>query len=208
MAGRRADLATKRPGKSQRTRATLAAATRAEIAATATFTAERVAARAGTSPATFYTHFPTKDEALTAAFELVLAELVERSNAALDAEALRTEGLQPRCERLVSVLVSIFSGDALVFRVALARMAEVRPLRDLYRRSEAASLHHLERFIADGQALGLIRVGPPAELAELVLVLSQGVNNPRLLRTRATAATRALRAGWVEALVGLLSPGG
>lgn len=45
--------------------------------------------------------------------------------------------------------------------------------------------------------------GPTAELAELVLVLCQGVNNPRLLRTR---DTRRLQDGWTAALVGVLRP--
>ncbi|MCC6434970.1 MAG: TetR/AcrR family transcriptional regulator [Acidimicrobiales bacterium] len=189
--------------KSARTRAALAAATRAQLAATASFTAEQVAARAGTSPATFYAHFPTKDGALAAAFELTLDDLVRRTNAVLRVEALLDDGLEQTCARLVEELIEVFRADALVFRAALARMVEVRPLREAYRRSEAASLAHLERFVTRGQAAGLVTGGPSGELAELVLVLCQGVNNPRLLRTR---NARPLVAGWTAALVGVLRP--
>ncbi|MEZ5266659.1 MAG: TetR/AcrR family transcriptional regulator [Acidimicrobiales bacterium] len=191
------------PSKSVRTRTGLAVATRAQLAATASFTAEQVAARAGTSPATFYAHFPTKDQALTAAFELSLDQLVTRTNAVLSVETLLDDGLERTCARLVAELVAHFRADALVFRAALARMAEVRPIRDAYRRSEAASLAHLERFVRRGQAAGLVTDGPAAALAELVLVLSQGVNNPRLLRSR---DARRLQEGWTAALVGVLHP--
>jgi AcrR family transcriptional regulator len=197
-----------RPTKAERTRALLAAATRDELAATGAFTAERVAGRAGTSPATFYAHFPTKDEALVAAFGLVLDELVSRTNAVLGIERLLDEGLGGTCTALVSELVGVFSADALVFRVALARLHDSRPLRELYRRSEAASLAHLEQFVVRGQAAGLLTDGPADEVAELVLVLCQGVNNPRLLRARRDRADRALAAGWTAALHHALAPQG
>ena len=195
-----------RPTKAERTRATLAAATRDELAATGAFTAERVAARAGTSPATFYAHFPTKDEALVAAFGLVLDELVSRTNAVLGIERLLDDGLSATCAALVTELVGVFSADALVFRVALARLHDSRALRELYRRSEAASLDHLEQFVLRGQAAGLLTGGSAGQVAELVLVLCQGVNNPRLLRARRNRADRALTDGWAAALHHALAP--
>lgn len=112
--------------KSARTRAALAAATWPSLAATATFTAEQVAARAGTAPATFFAHFPTKDQALVAALALTLDELVARTNAGLQVEALLDDGLERTCARLVAELVALFRRCALVFRAALARMVEVR----------------------------------------------------------------------------------
>lgn len=192
--------------KAERTRATLAGSTRAELAAHASFTAERVALRAGTSAATFYAHFPTKDDALTAAFALVLDDLVRRTNAVLRVERLLDDGLEATCAALVAELVATFAADALVFRAALARMQDCRSLRELYRRSEAASLAHLEIFVTRGQAAGLVTTSPAAEVAELVLVLCQGVNNPRLLRPRPNRATRALTEGWTAALIGALAP--
>ncbi len=189
--------------KAERTRATLARATRAELAAHASFTAERVALRAGTSAATFYAHFPTKDDALTASFALVLDDLVHRTNAVLHIERLLDNGLEATCAALVAELISTFAADALVFRAALARLQDCRALRELYRRSEAASLAHLGTFVARGQAAGLVADGPPVLLAELVLVLCQGVNNPRLLSEQ---ANRALAEGWTSALVGALAP--
>ena len=64
--GSRSEEGTAAPGKAERTRASLVKATGDEIAESGSFTAERVAARAGTSVATFYSHLPTKDVALTA----------------------------------------------------------------------------------------------------------------------------------------------
>ena len=52
--------------KTERTRLRLVDAVRAEIEATGGFTAEHVARRAETSPATFYNHFESKDDLIVA----------------------------------------------------------------------------------------------------------------------------------------------
>ena len=80
--------------KSQRTLARLVECTGQEIAESGSFTAERVAARAGTSVATFYSHLPTKDVALTAAFNAAMDDLVELVEARLTGEALLEDGLE------------------------------------------------------------------------------------------------------------------
>lgn len=195
------------PTKAQRTRALLIRATREELAATGSFTAERVGARAKTSAATFYAYFPTKDDALAAALASSLDDLLDRSEAILTAETLLERGLAATVRRLVGEVVAFFGADALVFRAALARLPDSRAIRVAYREAERRNLEHQVRFVQWGQAAGAIRPGDPARLAELAMVFSQGLNNPRLLRldaehpllddlaTMLTAGLAALAAG-------------
>lgn len=170
-----------RPGKAQRTYARLAAATAAEIAETGSFTAERVAARSGTSPATFYTHFATKDGALAAAFEQVMGALVAVVERHLQVERLLDLGLSALCEDFAEDAVAFFGEHALVFRAAVARVPESRALRDVYRRHEGTALDRYERFVGLGQQAGKIRAGDTEALARALLVMTEGLNNPLLL---------------------------
>jgi len=169
------------PGKAERTRARLVEATGEEIAETGSFSAERVAARAGTSVATFYTHLPTKDAALTATFSVAMDEMVAVIEQQLAVETLLEGGLEGLVQTFVRASVDFFSSHSLVFRLALARMPEHRPLREVYRLHESASFSRFSRFIELGQAAGKIRQGDPLLLARAFLVFSQGLNNPRIL---------------------------
>ena len=63
-------------GKLERTRQRLVNSIREEIAASGNFSGEQVAARAGTSVATFYNHFDSREDALIAAYELLMQDLV------------------------------------------------------------------------------------------------------------------------------------
>ncbi len=157
-------------------------ATRAELAATGSFTAERVAARAEVSVATFYAHFPSKDDALVAAFSASLEDLLRCSAEALSVERLLEIGLAETVDVLVRSVVAFFRAEALVFRAALARLPDHRGIRDAYRETERRSLESTRRFVERGQAAGVVCAGDPEQLAELVMVFSQGLNNPRLLR--------------------------
>jgi len=195
------------PGKSQRTRAALAAATAAEIAKSGSFTAERVAARAGTSPATFYAHFASKDGALVAAFSRVMDELLAMIDRELSLERLLEQGLAAVCRQLVEEGVSFFTEQALVFRVALARVPESRELRDVYREHERAAQARYLRFVELGQAAGCVRRSDPEPLALAFLVLTEGLNNPKLLAaSHGAGATRASLDELARALEQLLSP--
>ena len=169
------------PGKAERTRVRLVEATGEEIAETGSFSAERVAARAGTSVATFYTHLPTKDAALTAAFSAAMDEMVAVIEQHLAVETLLEGGLEELVEKFVQASLVFFSSNSLVFRLALARMPEHRPLREVYRAHESVSFSLYSRFIELGQAAGKIRQGDPLLLARAFLVFSQGLNNPRIL---------------------------
>lgn len=176
------------PGKAQRTYRTLVAATRVEIADNAgRFSGESVAQRAGMAPATFYTYFPSKDEALAAALDEVLAELVGSTIGVLTVEQLLDEGLRAVLHRAVTASVAVFTESALVLRLALARLPESRSIRDVYRHHQRHATTELERFIGLGRVAGKIRESDEIPtLTTVVLVLFQGINNPLLLGSNPT----------------------
>ena len=167
--------------KSRQTCENLTGAVRAEIAATGSFTAERVALRAGTSPATFYLHFATKNHALCATFDAVLDRMVEWVDGVLRIERLLEEGLESLCAEFVAGCAGFFAEESLVFRCALARLPESRELRLAYRRHEDAVFERYRRFVTLGQSAGKIRAGDPTAIARALLVFSQGLNNPLAL---------------------------
>lgn len=177
-------------------------AVRAELRAAGSFNAELVAARAGCSTATFYSHFATKDDALAGAFDLVLEDLVHHTRELFSQHRLAEDGLEDSIDQLVDRQAAFFRRESLVFRAALARLPERRDLRNSYRRAEAANLAHLVGVIEAGQQQRLIRAALPELLAETVLVLAQGINNPRLLQPKATA----LRAEVASAILSVLRP--
>jgi AcrR family transcriptional regulator len=167
-------------GRGAKTRARLVAATVDEVAASGSFTAERVAHRAGTSPATFYVHLPSKDVALAAAFSQVLDELNHEVEAGLRIELLLDDGLARLCEAFVASAVQFFTDRSRVFRCALARLPESRELRRIYRDHEESALAATLRFVERGQAAGRVRAGDARVIATSTLVLCQGLNNPLL----------------------------
>lgn len=193
----------KRPaGKSERTRARLIEATCEELAESGSFTAERVARRAGTSVATFYVHLPTKEVALVAAFERVMGELVSVVENQLKVERLLESGLEVLMGEFVQASIDFFSERMLVMRAGLAALPESRELRQVYREHERLAFEGFSRFISLGQSAGQIRSGSVEELARTFLVLSQGLNNPLLfdpeaLPTLSVQLTNVL-AGWLK----------
>ena len=190
-------------GKARRTYQKLVEATCAEIAASGSFSAERVAARANASPATFYAYFSTKDAALAAAFSLVLDRLVEWLEQRLSIEALLENGIRKFCHDFVVGATDFFTHDSLVFRCALARLPEDRAMRETYREHERLAFQHYERFIALAQSAGKVRRDDPTQMARALLVLTQGLNNPMTL---GLDAADPLLQELADALAGLLSP--
>ncbi|MCS5637691.1 MAG: TetR/AcrR family transcriptional regulator [Myxococcota bacterium] len=172
---------SREPGKAERTRTLLVEATGEEIAEVGSFSAERVAARAGTSVATFYSHLPTKDAALTAAFSAALDELVTVVDRHLSVETLLEGGLEGVAREFVHASLHFFAAHSQVLRLALARLPEHRPLRVVYREHESQAFSRFSRFIELGQAAGKVRQGDPLLLARAFLVFSQGLNNPLTL---------------------------
>lgn len=163
------------------------------------FTAEAVAADVGCTPGTFWSHFGTKDDAITEAFAATLEDLV-----ALNAElwgdgpgGFGTSGPEQRTEwaaAAIDRMIEFFTARALVFRAAMARLAEHRELRTVYRRAERHAIDDVAR------ALGPDR---PPDDAALVIAFCQGLNNPTLL---ASATTERARRRLAQALLGFIEP--
>ena len=175
---------------------------RDELRATGTFTAEAVAVRAACSPATFYSHFGSKDDAVAAAFDLVLHELVAQSAELLTIDRFVSLGVAKAVSELVERQAEFFRTETLVFRHALARLPDHRSVRHAYRDAESITLGQLGDLVDAGQRAGLVRTGPVEVMAESVLVLSQSINNPRVLRPGADA----LRAELAVAITAVLAP--
>ncbi len=188
--------------RSRRTRAALIHAVREQLRATGTFDADSVASLADCSAATFYSHFGTKDDALAAAFRLVLGDLIEQSAEFLTIDRVHEFGLDKTLVDLVEQQADFFRAETLVFRTALSRIPHHRGLRDAYREAEATDLSRLCELIEEGQIAGLVRQGPIDVMASTVLVLAQGINNPRALRQDATN----IRAEIAHALTSVLQP--
>lgn len=190
--------------RSRRTRVALVAAVRAELAATGSFTADAVAERAGCSPATFYSHFGAKDDALTAAFEQTLTELVDLSIRDLATASFTTNGIEPTMARFVEEQTRFFRRESLVFRTAISRLPHHRPIRDAYRRAEQRTLDHFALVFHDLAGAGMIAPAEPMELATAFMVAAQGLNNPRALAPSATG----VRASLARGLSAILTPDG
>jgi AcrR family transcriptional regulator len=193
---------TARTERSRRTRAALVDAVRSDLRATGGFTATTVAEHAGCSAATFYSHFATKDDALASAFEIVLHDLTDLIEATVTSQRIETFGLAPMIEGWVDAQVDFFRGESLVFRAALSRLSDHRGIRHAYREAERVTLDHLLTQFSAAQHNRTVRPGNVEVLAEAFLVVSQGLNNPRVLRTDATALRDAL----VRPLLIILSP--
>ncbi|MEZ5343665.1 MAG: TetR/AcrR family transcriptional regulator [Acidimicrobiales bacterium] len=174
MGPRPARTSATRTARSRRTRTALVEAVTNELRAAGAFDADGVASRADCSPATFYSHFGTKDEALTAAFRLVLDSLLDLSASLLTLDRIETLGLDKTLITMVDRQADFFRHETLVFRAALAQLPTNRGLRDAYRSAETVDVERLSTLIETGQARGLIRLGPPDVLANAVLVLAQG----------------------------------
>lgn len=176
--------------RSQRTRAALVAAVHAQLARDGGFTAEEIATTAGCTPATFWAHFGSKDDAVAAAFAVALDDLV-----ALTAELFHDE---PRADveawatTVVDRLIGYFADRALLYRAAIARFPEHRPLRAAYRDAEDRA-----------EAIIAAALGPSHhhDDAIAVLVFCQGLNNPALLRSTPGGGVRRRLAVALTALV-------
>lgn len=189
--------------RSRRTRVALVAGVRAELQSSGTFTAETVAARAGCSSATFYSHFGNKNDALAAGFTQTLDDLVDGIGERLTVEAL-TADLDGTVHAFVEWQADFFRVESLVFRTALSHLPTHRPLRHAYRRAEERTLELLTERVAALAEAGTIAARDPERVAEAFMIGSQGINNPRALRTDAGDLRRSLATG----LAAMLRSGG
>jgi len=192
--------------RAERTREALIDATVAALREDGSFTTEQVAGLAGVSVATVYNRIPEgRDGLLAGALDRALFRLVAVTAEALTVEHLLDEGLECVMVALVDGLVGVFDEEALVLRSALARLPESRLLRDAYRHREAEARESNRRFVELGQAAGRIGDGDTDELADVLVVLGQGLNNPVLL---GSVRRGRLVGHLTAALVAILEPGG
>ncbi|MCP3854219.1 MAG: TetR family transcriptional regulator [Actinomycetia bacterium] len=170
--------------RSRRTRTELGRAAHDEVARSGAIDVAAISSAAGVSPATFYAHFDTHDDALAAALDLSLRAVIRVSNELFRIENLLERGVESVVEQMVREVVAAFGVEAFVMRAALARLPHHRGIRAVYRHHETTSRDHLARHIELGQKAGLLRAGDPAPRATSLLVLTQGLNNPLLLGGR------------------------
>lgn len=169
-------------GKARRTYDALVLATRDTIAETGVFSIEEAAGRAKVSQATFYSYFSSKDMALAASLNSVLADLNEAAAVPLRVERLLETDLRTVLRELVLAVVHSFRRYVLVFRVAIARLPECKPMRDMFRERQDDAVAMFHRWITLGQAAGRVRHDDVDRLSTALLITLQGYNNPILLR--------------------------
>jgi hypothetical protein len=175
--------------RSRRTRAALVAAVRSVLRESGTFDAERVAAVAGCSPATYYAHLSTNDDALSEAFALVLEDLDLLSEDVFTIAALRGMGVDGFCRHLVERFSEFFTTESAVFRAALAKLYTHQRMRSAYREADAASHARVRRLLENAAAEGIVAGGSAPDRAEAIVVLLQGLNNPHVVRRPAPGGT-------------------
>ncbi|MFQ5553991.1 MAG: TetR/AcrR family transcriptional regulator [Acidimicrobiia bacterium] len=191
-------------GKARRTYEALVEGARTEINLSGVLRPESVAERAGVSTATFYTYFPSKDDLVAAAFDRVLQDLEDRIASSLTIEGVLDAGLHETMSRVVAGAIEGFGEDALMFRLALARLPEHRTIRDVYRGREEAALRIIRRFVELGMAAKRIPEGDAAAMAGALLVILQGCNNHILLDGRTLDAVPYLVDAAVATLGGTI----
>lgn len=170
--------------RSRRTRAELAKAAHDQIASDGTLNGEAIAAAAGVSIATFYAHFETHDDAIAAALDTSLTDVVGVVERVFHIESLIENGLEQVLGLLIPAMHDVFQRESLVLRAAQSRLMAHQSTRQIYRGHEDRSIEHLTRHIDLGQKAALLRAGPPQKRAITMLVLLQGLHNPVLTKKR------------------------
>ena len=188
--------------KASQTYGRLLAATVDEICEKGAFAAEMVAERSGTSTATFYVYFPSKDVALTAAFDAVLQRMTDMVEDELQIEKLLTRGLEQVCQDYVGAALNFFRTHSLMFRLALAELPHSKSLRQSYLSAENKVQERYVSFITLGQKAGMVKRGDVVAMATTLLVLTQGLNNPVAMRR----SSRTVRKGLVDLAYHHLKP--
>ena len=173
--------ATKR---SKQTRADLAQAAHDEIARTGEVDSEAIAKAAGVSVATFYSHFASHDDAIAAALDVSLIEIVGVAEDEFLAESIASDGLDSVLTRLIAEMHRVFRKESLVLRAAQARLLAHAPSRHMFRSHETRSITHLTTQIQLGQESGHLGDGPADKRAMSFLVLLQGIHNPVIMKNR------------------------
>ena len=164
--------------KLERTRQQLVYAIRGEIREAGNFTAEQVAQRASTSPATFYNHFSTKDEALMAAYEALMQDLAALVSEQCRIEKLLDEGLEAFTSNWLMHSSVFFAQNAALFRLSQPAIQHSKALRNVFRQYEESAIQAYQRFIELGQAARVIRPGDALAMAQVLAVITEGWYHP------------------------------
>lgn len=153
---------------------------------------------AGCTTGTFWAHFDSKDDAITAAFAVALDDLVQLSTELYGDEASGL-GADPApapeqwAAETIDRLIGYFSSHALLYRLAISRLPEHQPIRQAFRDAEAHILREA-REIFDGPTA--------AEDAAALTVFCQGLNNPMVLRSEPDGRLRGRLRLALLALIG------
>jgi len=168
--------------RSRRTRAALTSAVHDQLCLHGGFAAEDVAAAAGCTVGTFWAHFESKDDAVAAAFSQTLDELVVLVEECFDDGPLgfRTAPPDLWAAHTIDRLIDHFGDRALLYRLAVARLPEHRPIREVYRAAEERTVELAEAALGTGRRAQ----------AEALIAFCQGINNPIVLRSDRHGETR------------------
>lgn len=165
--------------RSRRTRAALTSAVHERLRTTGTFTATEIADDVGCTPGTFWAHFDNKDDAITAAFREALDEMTSLTERIFGAgpDGLISSTKKDRlgwATNAVDELIAYFENHELLYRLALSRLPEHRPLRQAFRATESRTIE-LASAAVPGDA--------GDDRGAAIICLCQGTNNSILLRT-------------------------
>jgi AcrR family transcriptional regulator len=179
---------------------------REELRRTGSFTADAVAKSAGCSPATYFAHFRSKDDALTEAFAALLIDLQNFVAKVFEVEALRRLGTIAFARAAVADLVGYFRIETHAVRAGMAGVPENHQLLVAYKAAEDAIVGIVAGFLTRAEVAQLLPGPDAARRAAAVVVVVQGLNNPLVLRADAddpihegmVAAMAAVLAGRVD----------
>jgi AcrR family transcriptional regulator len=180
--------------KRRQTYDSLVEAARLVMGRTGSLSPEAIAEAARVSPATFYTYFDSKDAMLAAAFDSSLDEMYELVSGSLAIETVLDLGLPIATNTLTREVVSGFSHDARLFRLAIARVPESEELREVYHRQQSRMLELLTRFVRLGIKAGKVRSADPEVLARAMLITLFGFQHPMIQHASAGPVVSELAA--------------
>lgn len=169
-------------------------------------TTTAIAAEAGVAAGTFYLHFDDRDDVLARLFALRLQDLLDDVKQVLTVEVLATRGLRALLDDALDVVLGTYRDHAATFRAALVQLPSSPAIRSVYWRAHGEIRGALVDFLRRGQSRGDIRDRDAEVLAETLLVVVQGANNPQLLTDPEADATRAVVAELSRLLHCLLAP--
>lgn len=140
---------------------------------------DAIAAEAGVSKLTVYSHFTDKDTLFAAAVEASCEEQLPQAVFELGPEAGPIEEVLHAIARRFHAL--IFSDDALQLHRVMVAQGNPRLAQLFYAAGPRRSLAALEHLLRHADAAGVLRVPDPPRSAEHFLCLLKGLHHMRML---------------------------